>query len=398
MPISATAPLNRARLIPAAILAILVYGMISSVLGVLMTPLSTRFQMTPDQNGTLAAVKAIGLVLASLAIGPIIDLRGKKTALVGGMALITAALLLLPSVNGFGLLGICFMVLFLGGGMVVTGSNALASDIGENRRATTLNLLNLFFGLGGFVTPFIAAYLFPTNQIALSYALGAFCAATLIFLILTPMPAPTGEVAFKMGDVGRLLSQPKLLLLSLLLFFYVAVEVGVWDWMVRFLISEGTSEANASKILSFGFAIGLLVGRLVISRVLVKVSAITVTLFAAIAMAITTYLMLQAHSGFAAGALVFCAGLAMAPVFPTALAMVGDAFPRSTATAMGIAITSGWLGLTFSSKIIGAIAGDDPTHLKTALLVLPAASVLMILVNLMLRPLLRKPVRVGFAA
>ena len=32
--------------------------------------------------------------------------------------------------------------------MVVTGSNALASDIGENRRATTLNLLNLFFRSG----------------------------------------------------------------------------------------------------------------------------------------------------------------------------------------------------------------------------------------------------------
>jgi fucose permease len=398
MPISQTAPLNRARLIPAAILAILVYGMISSVLGVLMTPFSTRLGLTPDQNGTLAALKAIGLVIASLAIGPIIDLRGKKSALVGGMALITAALLLLPSLNNFGLLGICYMVLFLGGGMVVTGSNALASDIGENRRATTLNLLNLFFGLGGFVTPFIAAYFFKTNPIALGYALGIFCALTLVFLITTPMPAPSGEVAFKMGDVGRLLSQPKLLLLSLLLFFYVAAEVGVWDWMVRFLTSEGFAEADASKILSFGFAIGLLVGRLVISRVLVNVAAITVTLCSAIAMAVTTYAMLQVHSGVLAGALVFCAGLAMAPVFPTTLAMVGDAFPRSTATAMGIAITSGWLGLTFSSKIIGAIAGDDPTHLKTALLVLPVASILMLLVNLALRPLLRKTTPVGFVA
>ncbi len=389
MPTAPAAPLNRARLIPAAILAILVYGMISSVLGVLMTPFSERLHLTPDQNGTLAAVKAIGLVIASLAIGPIIDLRGKKTALVGGMALITAALLMLPSLNNFGVLGLCYMILFLGGGMVVTGSNALASDIGENRRATTLNLLNLFFGLGGFVTPFIAAYFFATNQIALSYALGAFCAATLVFLILTPMPAPTGEVAFKMSDAGRLISQPKLLLLSLLLFFYVAAEVGVWDWMVRFLTAKGFNEADASKILSFGFAIGLLVGRLVISRVLVKVPAITVTLFSAVAMAITTYAMLQVSTGLAAGVLVFCAGMAMAPVFPTTLAMVGDAFPRSTATAMGIAITSGWLGLTFSSKIIGAIAGTDPTHLKTALLVLPIASVLMIVVNLALRPLLR---------
>ena len=34
--------------------------------------------MTPDQNGTLAAVKAIGLVIASLCIGPIIDLKVRR--------------------------------------------------------------------------------------------------------------------------------------------------------------------------------------------------------------------------------------------------------------------------------------------------------------------------------
>jgi fucose permease len=385
MPTIVTARVNRARLIPAAILAILVYGMISSVLGVLMS----SFQLTPDENGTLAAVKAVGLVIASLVIGPIIDLRGKKAALAGGMFLISVALLLLPNAKGFTLLATCFLVLFLGGGMVVTGSNALASDVGEENRGTTLNLLNLFFGLGGFVTPFIATYFFPNNPIALGYVLGIFCAATFLLELLTPMPAPTGQVAFRLSDAGRMIGQPKLLLLSLLLFFYVAAEVGVWDWLVRFLTAEGFAEAEATKILSFGFAIGLLVGRLVVSRILLKVPAITVTLFSAIAMAVTTYLVTQVGTPAVTGVLVFCAGLAMAPVFPTTLAMVGDAYPVGTATAMGIAITSGWIGLVVSSKIIGVVAAAH--GYKSGLLVLPAVSVLMILVNLTLRPLMKKP-------
>jgi MFS family permease len=79
----------------------------------------------------------------------------------------------------------------------------------------------------------------------------------------------------------------------------------------------------------------------------------------------------------------------MAPVFPTTLAMVGDAFPRMTATAMGIAITSGWIGLAVSSRIIGGIAGTDPSRIKTALLVLPAFSLLMIIVNVAVRPMLK---------
>jgi fucose permease len=78
----------------------------------------------------------------------------------------------------------------------------------------------------------------------------------------------------------------------------------------------------------------------------------------------------------------------MAPVFPTTLAMVGDAFPKGTATAMGIVITCGWIGLAVSSPIIGAIANG--ASLGTALLLLPAASVVMVLVNLALRPALKK--------
>jgi hypothetical protein len=41
-----------------------------------------------------------------------------------------------------------------------------------------------------------------------------------------------------------------------------------------------------------------------------------------------------------------------------------------------------------SSKIIGSIAGGDDARLKTALLVLPGFSLLMVLVNLVLRPVL----------
>jgi MFS family permease len=80
--------------------------------------------------------------------------------------------------------------------------------------------------------------------------------------------------------------------------------------------------------------------------------------------------------------MVFFAGIFMAPVLPTTLAIVGDVFPRMSSTAIGIVITCGWIGLAVSSRLIGAIAGNDPERLKRALLVIPAFSVLMIGVNL----------------
>ena len=73
------------------------------------------------------------------------------------------------------------------------------------------------------------------------------------------------------------------------------------------------------------------------------------------------------------------------PRLPTTLAIVGDAFPRMTGTAIGFVITCGWTGLAVSSSIIGAIAGGDPQRPKKAVLVIPGSAVLMVGVNLIIR-------------
>ena len=375
-------------LILAAILAIFVYGMIAAMLGTILPDLSARFHLTPSQLGQIAFTQALGLIIASVGVGPLIDNEGKKIGLVLGLSLITLALFALPKSSGFGTIRLYIFLLGLGGGIIVTAANALVSDISQDRRATTLNLLNLFFGLGGLATPFISANLLRRNSIKLCYTVAALTAVTLVVHILTPMPPPSGARSFDFSDVGPVLGKPVLFLLALFLFLYVACEVGVWNWLPQHLIAQGIPEARALNILSLGFALGLLIGRVAVSPILISVPAPLVTMAAAIMMTVTTFLMLKTSSASVAGILVFLAGISMAPVFPTTLAMVGDAFPRMTGTAMGVVITLGWCGLAVSSRIIGAIGGGDPKRLKKALLLIPAASAIMIVVAAAIRPML----------
>jgi fucose permease len=372
-------------LIAAAILAIFMYGSIAPLLGTLMP----TFHLNDAQNGTIALANGLGLMVASLSVGPLIDIRGKKFSLLIGLALVCVVLFWLPNSGGaYASVLTCMAVLGFGGGIIVTAANALASDVNEARRGSVLNFLNLFFGLGGLATPFLAANLLGGNPVTLAYSLAGLATLTLIVNAITPMPEPTGERGFKGSEVGLVLGRPVLFLLALFLFFYVACEVGVWNWLQKYLIERGMEPAKALNIVSLRFALGLLIGRVVVSRILIKTPALTVTLFSSVAMAITTFLMLQSSDPTIAGIAIFCAGLAMAPMFPTTLAMVGDAFPRMTATAMGIVITSGWIGLVVSSPIIGRVAGSS--NLQTALLLLPAFSVAMIVVNLAMRPMLKK--------
>jgi fucose permease len=364
-------------LIFAAIVAIFVYGMIAAMLGTTLPDLSDRFHLTPAQNGTIAFAQALGLIVASVGVGPLLDTQGDKIGLILGLAFIAVALFSLPRSKGFRSIVALLFLLGVGGGVVVTGANALASAVSGDHRAIAMNLVNLFFGLGGLTTPFLSANLFKRNWVRLCYTVASLTVVTLMIQVLTKMPAPSGGASFVLADAGPVLGRPLLFLLGAFLFLYITCEVGIWNWLPRHLIAQGIPESRALNILSLGFALGLLIGRVGVSPILIHVPPVAVTLAASVAMAVTTFLMLRSSNPRVAFALVFLAGLSMAPVFPTTLAIVGNAFPRMTGTAIGFTITCGWAGLAVSSRLIGAMAGGDPARLKKALLLIPASAVLM---------------------
>ena len=372
------------QLIIAAVLGVFVYGMIAAMLGTILPDISKRFSLTPKQNGNIALAQAIGLMVGSFTVGPLMDIQGKKVGMVLSLALVAIALAYLRSAAGYVPTMTAMFVLGLGGGVLVTAANSLPPDIDPANPASLNNQMNIFFGLGGLVTPLVAAKLFKNEARRLTLFAAAMAVIGLAVSATTTFKPPSGRVQFQFSMVTDLLAKPELLLLSLLLFLYVAAEVGVWNWLARHLIAQGVPESRAITILSLGFALGLLVGRLIASFVLKGTEPKTVLLASAIMMAVTTYLMLQTSNQNLAWGMVFLAGIAMAPVFPTTLGVVGQKFGDVAATAIGIAVTAGWFGLVVSSPVIGGIAGDDPKKLKKALLLLPGVSVLMVVVSLAL--------------
>jgi len=373
-------------LFTAAILGIFVYGMIAAMLGTILPDLSKTYSLSPKQNGNIALTQAIGLMIGSFSAGPLADLYGKQLGMVVGLGLVALAFFFLRGSRGYGTVMLAMLVLGLGGGVLVTGANSLSSEIAKALQSNTssiANQLNLFFGLGGLLTPLVAANLFKSDSKKLTLFAAALAIIALLASIFAPYPPAAGKLSFNFASASGLLTNTHLVLPALFLFLYVACEVGVWNWLARHLIAQGVPEKRAMTILSLGFALGLIVGRAVISQVLQSVDAKTVLIGAAVAMAVTTFLMLQSKSPVIAWVAVFVAGLAMAPVYPTVLGYVADAFKAAgmEATAIGIAATAGWAGIVCSSPIIGGIAGDDPTRLKKALLLLPAASIIMAFVG-----------------
>jgi fucose permease len=363
------------------VLAIFAYGLMSPMLGVLLP----TYALNSGQQGNLALCNALGLMIASVSAGPLVDLRGKKIALVSGLMLVAGALLWMPNLSSYPALLAAYFTLGAGGGVVSTAANSLVGDMAADRRGRALNFLNLFFGLGGIVTTFLASYVFKPLPLCYSVAAVAMIALLMNLLVKPALPIVkrAAEFGFDWNRIPKLVSSRILMLLSLLLFLYVACEVAVWIWLKAYLISIHFTPQTAGGIVSYGFAFGILAGRVGASRIPIRVPPRRVILVASLTIAMATFAMLHLYTQTGVTIAVFCAGLAMAPVFPTALAMVGDHFPRGSATALGIAITSGWLGLAVSSPVIGKLAAGST--LQQALLLLPGCALAMVLVTLVLR-------------
>jgi fucose permease len=150
-------------------------------------------------------------------------------------------------------------------------------------------------------------------------------------------------------------------------------------------------------ILSLGFALGLLFGRIVAARILTKFSPLVVTLCAAAVMAVTTLCMLNTSGPALTAVVVFCAGLSMAPIFPTVISIVSEIFTRATSTAIGFVITCGFSGLIVSSPLIGWLSGSGTSGLGSGLLLLPSFSFCIVLLLLVFRSRLSPESRVGIA-
>ena len=213
-------------LIFAAILAIFVYGMIAAMLGTILPELSEGFGLTPAQNGTIAFAQAVGLMVASVGVGPLLDNEGDKIGLILGLGFIAIVLYALPRSPGFKSIVLLLFLLGVGGGIVVTGANALVSGVSPDHRASALNLVNLFFGLGGLATPFISANLFKRNWVRLCYTVASLTVITLAVQAVAKMPAPVGAAGFVLADAGPVLGRPLLFMLGDCCFFMFRAKWG----------------------------------------------------------------------------------------------------------------------------------------------------------------------------
>jgi fucose permease len=287
--------------------------------------------------------------------------------------LITAAFLC-----GLGLIGTAaapVWPLFLVSGMAVTGGagaidggvNGLFLDLYQRARGGALNLLHSFFGVGALLAPFAVGRLLAAGVSWRVDVLALGIGALVLAALLLAVEMPAGLRAEPGGVHAGLTRTEQSLLpfvgLAVAICCYVAAEMAVSGWLVKFL--GGVPVTTATTVLSIFWG-GLALGRVLSNWVAERMDYVVFTV-GCIVLA----------SGMLVGALLVpvfplsvvlfgFAGLFYGPVYPMIMAIGGNLYPHRIAALSGSIGAAAVVGSVFYPPLIGFMA----THvgLRTGLL------------------------------
>jgi fucose permease len=335
--------------------AFFIFGVVLVLLGANQAEMARDLGLDLADSGLMVAVLSAGLGVGVVAAGPLIDRLPRRPIFLAAMGICALALFGFTAEIDFTRVLIQVGLLGLGLGLYDTLISALVSERYHEDSARPMAAVHSAACLGAMLGPLFVAWVVSDIHWSASFRwLGAahlMLGVAALFVPLAPPARAGAGVAPIQGDLRVL----PLLPLALVAFAYVGLEGSITIFAVPYTESGlGLSEAQGQRAIS-GFWLGLLIGRLSLlavrwnidARLLVAAGlAGAVTLGGGVALGIR-----------APGLTLGATGLTLGFVFPLMASLVGQRFPRSRATAIGLAMGAAAFGGFVLPWLHGAI-GD----------------------------------------
>jgi fucose permease len=312
----------------------------------------------------------------------LIERFGRHLVLTVAALLIGIGLVALATVSSWTLFLAAAIPFGAGSGAIDGGTNGLVLDLYPTSRGRALNLLHLFFSLGALMAPLVVGRLVEAGvawQVVV-FATGLAVAPLAVALALVRMPsgrhAHSDETSSQPGGARIGFSWP-LLALGIAIACYVGSEIGVSDWLVRFLDTASVGLATAALSLLWA---SLTLGRLASAKWSDRFDHARFAAVAAFVAAVALVGATLVPSLPISIALFGVAGFAFGPVYPLIMAVGGDRFPGRSAAVSGFLSGFAVVGAVFYPPVMGFISvgiGLAAAMLGAAALSIVCAGVLL---------------------
>jgi fucose permease len=343
----------------------------------LVRSIEPAFGQTDAGIGVFFFVNAVAYVGGSMVGGLLTERVGRRRVLPLAVALIALGLAGMATVPTWALFLALAIPFGFGSGAIDGGMNGLVLDLYPESRGRALNLLHLFFSLGALASPLVVGRLVEAGAAWQSILLATAMAAIPIAILFVMVPLPSGRHARSDGapSVRVGLSLP-IIALAVAIACYVASEIGVSNWLVRFLETASIGLATSALALFWGcLALGRIATAVLGDRFDHARFAATASLVAAIALVAAVLI----PSLPASIALFGVVGFAFGPVYPLIMAVAGDLYPARSAAVSGFLSGSAVIGAILYPPLMGFIsveAGLGVAMIGAGVLAIACAAVL----------------------
>lgn len=335
----------------------LLFGICMITLGSLSIPVGRRFSLGPAGIGALFSVMPFGVLTGSLVFGPVCDRYGYRIPLVVSCLLLCIGFQGIAYAADTAQLAVFIFLCGLGGGIVNGATNGVVADISTTDKGGDLSLLGVFFAVGAVGMPSLLALFAKTHDYdSVLSGVGLLPLPVALACLVVRFPAPKVQPSVPMRETFRLAASPMLLGMSFFLFLQSGIEATVSNWTTRYLSEwKGLDPSSALYALSLS-VVGMAVARILIGGVLRGWPRPRV-LFTSFPLTILAMLLLATGRGEAtAYAALFLTGCGIAAAFPLMMGMIGDAFPKMSASAFSIALVIALSGNMAVNYAMGTVA------------------------------------------
>jgi fucose permease len=344
-------------LMSSACAGIFVFGIVMAILGAILPSLFFRIQFNKSEAGNLFFYMNLAMLVMSVFFGPIVDRFGYKILLLLCSLLVAVSFFLFNLASTYSFLILAAVLLGFGGGGLNGGSNALTSDLYPERRSAALNLLGIFFGFGALAIPFLIGTLLGTIGLKAILIVATFLSLIpfALFLLLR-FPLAKQAQGFPLRQAARVIGHPLLWLCGFLLFFQSGNEFTIGGWTSTYLNEYFHLTPTLASLVLAGYWAAIMIGRLIIIRLVRFVKNEILILASAILSFIAAVIMASSPSGGLASLGAVLIGFGFAAVYPTTLAVVGEAFPAFSGTAFSVVFVIGLAGGMTAPWLTGKVA------------------------------------------
>ncbi len=349
---------NKTLVYLAACIGMVFFGIAFIVVGSVLPSLTAKYSLDAVGSSSLVSLLPVGVLTGSLLFGIIVDRYGYKSLLVVSTLFTLLGIEGLSFFDNLNILRICIFFIGLGGGMLNGSTNALASDISNDKeRGAKLSILGVCYGIGALGMPLLLGILSGTysSQIILQRT-GLFMLLSVLYFIVIRFPEPKIKQGFPVKESVELVKEPLLLFLSFFLFFQSGIEGLINNWTTSYL-DVGIVVGSGDVVLSLTFfVLGMTVSRLILSYLL-RIIKHEYILSGGIMIAIIGMIILNYAINLPLAAIsLFITGFGLAAGFPVIIGYIGTSYKYISGTAIGIAMSIALIGNTLLNFGMGFIS------------------------------------------